>query len=109
MSGQVNRHRGETGAIVDGEPRRLCLTLGGLADLETHFGVSDLPALLKRLTSGPLSSADIAAILAVGLCGGGMKTTPEAVLSMRFDGGPQGAVETASLLLAATFGSRSAQ
>ncbi|MCG8442231.1 MAG: gene transfer agent family protein, partial [Caulobacterales bacterium] len=37
----VNAPRGETSLVIDGRPRRLCLTLGALAEIETALGVED--------------------------------------------------------------------
>ena len=41
----VNRHRGETALMVEGEALPLRLTLGALAELEHAFAVDSLPAL----------------------------------------------------------------
>ncbi len=54
--------------VLAGEPRRLCLTLGALAEMETALGVSGA-AMGERL--GRLSAADLAVVLAALLRGGG--------------------------------------
>lgn len=70
MTGEsgVNAVRGETTLIVDGTPRRLCLTLGALAEIETALGVAG-PALADRLRNA--SARDLAAVLAALMRGGG--------------------------------------
>lgn len=100
----ANRHRGEVEAVVDGRPRRLRLTLGALADLESAFGADDLVALAERFATGRLSARDLVAVLAAGLCGAGEAVTAEDVAGMAFEGGAVGAAEAAARLLAATFG-----
>jgi hypothetical protein len=49
--------RGEISAILGGQPVRLCVTLGALAALEGHFGLSGFEALGERLKV--LSAADL--------------------------------------------------
>ena len=46
--GRANRRRGEVEAVLDGERRILCLTLGALAELETAFCADDLTGLAER-------------------------------------------------------------
>jgi hypothetical protein len=52
-----------------GQPRRLCLTLGALAELETGFGVEGWEGLAERLRR--LSARDLTTVLAALLRGGG--------------------------------------
>jgi hypothetical protein len=66
---QANRARGEVVCTLGGVPRRLCLTLGALAELETAFGVDGWEALSARLRR--LSARDMTAVLAALLRGGG--------------------------------------
>ena len=50
----MKRARGEVEIVLDGKPQQLCLTLGGLAELETLFAcqsLQDLQARLKRLSA----------------------------------------------------------
>ena len=54
---------------VGGTPRRLCLTLGALAELETAFGLEGWEALSERLRN--LSAKDMLLVLAALLRGGG--------------------------------------
>lgn len=65
----ANKHRGEVVCTLAGEPRRLCLTLGALAELETAFGVDGWEGLSERLRR--LSARDMGAVLAALLRGGG--------------------------------------
>ena len=48
MSG-LNGVRGEVRATLGGAERRLCLTLGALAEIETELGVAGVEALAARL------------------------------------------------------------
>ena len=52
----VNGVRGEVRATLGGAERRLCLTLGALAEIETGLGVAGVEALAARLRA--LSAAD---------------------------------------------------
>ncbi len=61
--------RGEVGIVIDGIERRLCLTLGALAELETAFGCTRMSELVARMRA--LSAGDIMVVLAVLLRGGG--------------------------------------
>ena len=65
----VNGARGEVIATLAGAPRRLCLTLGALAELETAFGLTGWKALSERLRG--LSPGDLLTVLAALLRGGG--------------------------------------
>jgi Phage tail tube protein, GTA-gp10 len=70
MGGAVAiRARGQVIQPIGGEDRRLCLTLGTLAELETAFDVSGWEALSVRLRS--LSAKDMMVVLAALLRGGG--------------------------------------
>lgn len=100
----VNRHRGEIEAVLDGEPRTLCLTLGALAELEASFAVDDLAGLAERFASGRLSARDLIRIVGAGLRGGGECVSDEDVARMTTDKGAAGFAEIAARLLRATFG-----
>jgi len=65
----ANGARGEVIATLAGVARRLCLTLGALAELETAFGVTGWEALSERLRA--LSPGDLLTVLAALLRGGG--------------------------------------
>ena len=98
-----NRRRGEIAAIIDGEERILCLTLGALAELEAAFAVDDLNALAERFAGGRLSARDLIRIVGAGLRGGGMKAGDEAVAAMKAQGGAAGFAAIAAELLSVTF------
>ena len=100
----VNRRRGEVGAVVDGRPAVLCLTLGALAALEAAYAADDLAALVDRFAAGRLSARDVARIFACGLTGAGTPATEAEVMAMRIDGGLVGAARVVADLLAVTFG-----
>lgn len=65
----MNGVRGEAVAVLAGEERRLCLTLGALAEIETALGVSGVAGLAERMRA--LSARDLMAVLAALLRGGG--------------------------------------
>jgi hypothetical protein len=65
----ANGARGQVIQPVGGTPRRLCLTLGALAELETAFGLAGWEALSERLRA--LSAKDMLLVLAALLRGGG--------------------------------------
>ena len=65
----INGARGETAARLAGAERRLCLTLGALAEIETALGLDSLGALAERMRA--LSGRDLIAVLAALLRGGG--------------------------------------
>ena len=65
----ANGVRGEALVRLAGAERRLCLTLGALAEMETVLGVSGIEALAERLRG--LSARDLMAVLAALLRGGG--------------------------------------
>ncbi len=65
----MNGARGEVMLVVDGAPRRLCLTLGALAEIEAAFGCTRISELEARLRA--TSAADLMVVLAALLRGGG--------------------------------------
>lgn len=65
----ANHARGEVVAMLAGRPRRLCLTLGALAELETAFDARRWEDLAARLRD--LSAADLSLVLEALLRGGG--------------------------------------
>ncbi|MFN7179751.1 GTA-gp10 family protein [Hyphomonas sp.] len=65
----MNGARGEVGLMIGGTERRLCLTLGALAELEAAFGCSRISELEARLRAS--SAADMQVVLAALLRGGG--------------------------------------
>ena len=99
-----NARRGEIEAVLDGERRVLCLTLGALAELETAFAVDSLTGLAERFSSGRLKAEDLIRILGAGLRGGGNVFSDEDVAGMAVADGLAGFARIAAELLQATFG-----
>lgn len=83
MHGRCNAARGETLLQVDGRPRRLCVTLGALAELETHFGVRSFADLGARLAN--LSASDLLPVISVLCAGGGEEIAAEELKAARID------------------------
>ncbi len=100
----ANARRGEIVAELDGTRRRLCLTLGALAELESAFAAEDLSALVARFSTGRLSARDMARVIGAGLRGAGTDVADEDVLAMTTPGGAAGFAAIVADLLAATFG-----
>jgi len=69
MREPYNKARGEIMLVVDGRPRRLCLTLGALAELEAAFDVVSLSELAERMSV--LTAGDLITVLAALTAGGG--------------------------------------
>lgn len=65
----MNGARGEVSVVLGGEARRLCLTLGALAEIETGLGVEGLAGLAERMRA--LSARDLMVVLKALLRGGG--------------------------------------
>lgn len=100
----VNRRRGEVAAILDGCERRLCLTLGALAELETAFAAADLNALVERFSAGRFAAHDLVRIIGAGLRGGGENVSDEDVRAMQCEDGAAGFARIVAELLTQTFG-----
>lgn len=65
----ANGARGEVIAVLAGAERRLCLTLGALAEIETALALDGLSGLAERMQG--LSARDLTVVLAALLRGGG--------------------------------------
>ena len=92
---RANGARGEVVATLAGAERRLCLTLGALAEMETALGCEGLAALAERMRG--LSARDLTVVLAALLRGGG-----EAVLADELGDAPvDEAAEAVALAFAA--------
>ena len=96
--------RGEIEAVIGGETRMLCLTLGALAELEARLQAGDLVGLAERFATGRVSARDLTAILGAGLRGGGNAVTDDDLARLSIEGGLKGAAEIAARLLRATCG-----
>ncbi len=101
--GRANRHRGEIEALIDGERRILCLTLGALAELETAFQADDLTVLAERFASGRMKAADMIRVIGAGLRGAGNLVSDEDVAAATVEGGIAGHAAIVADLLTATF------
>ena len=96
----VNRARGEAIAVLAGEERKLCLTLGALAEIETALGVSGVAGLAERMRT--LSARDLMAVLAALLRGGGEGALAAELERARID--PVEAAEAVALAFGAARG-----
>ena len=67
----ANGARGEVVVSLAGAERRLCLTLGALAEMETVLACDGLAGLAERMRA--LSARDLIPVLAALLRGGGEK------------------------------------
>jgi hypothetical protein len=65
----ANGARGEVIAVLAGAERRLCLTLGALAEIEAALALEGLSDLAERMRG--LSARDLTVVLAALLRGGG--------------------------------------
>lgn len=101
--GRANRRRGEIEAVIDGERRVLCLTLGALAELETAFAADDLTGLATRFASGRLKAGDMIRVIGAGLRGAGNVFSDEDVAGISVEGGVTGYATIVAELLTATF------
>tara|TARA_R110001606_G_scaffold30798_2_gene94910 strand:- start:6002 stop:6289 length:288 start_codon:yes stop_codon:yes gene_type:complete len=64
----MNAARGEVALVIGGRERRLCLTLGALAEIEAAFGCTRMSELDARMRA--LSAADLGVVLGALLRGG---------------------------------------
>lgn len=101
--GRANRRRGEVEAVLDGERRILCLTLGALAELETAFCADDLTGLAERFASGRMKAADMIRVIGAGLRGAGNVFSDDDVASMSVEDGIAGYAKIVGDLLTAAF------
>ena len=93
----ANGVRGEVTAAVAGAERRLCLTLGALAEIETALACEGVGALAERMRA--LSARDLLAVLAALLRGGGETDLAAAVAEAGVD--PHEAAEAVAKAFAA--------
>lgn len=85
MNSPHNKARGEVLLLIDGAPRRLCLTLGALAELEAAFDVISFADLGERLKQ--LTAADLLIVLAALTGGGGAAMSTAELARARIDPG----------------------
>lgn len=93
----VNGVRGEVAAILAGAERKLCLTLGALAEIETGLGVAGMAALAERMKA--LSARDLMVVLAALLRGGGEAALAEGLATAPVE--PREAAEAVAKAFAA--------
>ncbi len=93
----ANGARGEVIAVLAGTERRLCLTLGALAEIETGLGLEGLSGLAERMRA--LSARDLAVVLAALLRGGGERALADEL--DRADVDPREAAEAVAKAFAA--------
>lgn len=93
----ANGVRGEVVAKLAGSRRRLCLTLGALAEMETALACEGLGALSERMRA--LSAGDLMAVLAALLRGGGEDALAEQLAEAPVD--PREAAEAVAMAFAA--------
>lgn len=65
----MNGVRGEVRAVVGGVERKLCVTFGALAEIETELGVASVAELAARLRR--LSAQDLWVVVSALLRGAG--------------------------------------
>ncbi|WP_332653433.1 GTA-gp10 family protein [Brevundimonas sp.] len=93
----ANGARGEVVVSLAGAERRLCLTLGALAEMETALGCDGLAGLAERMRA--LSARDLIPVLAALLRGGGEKALASALEEAAVD--PREAAEAVAKAFAA--------
>lgn len=95
-----NRARGEVLLEIDGAPRRLCVTLGALADLEAAFDVASFTELGARLSM--LNAVDLITVIAALTKGGGAEMSTVAIAAANID--PKRAAEAVAACFQGAFG-----
>lgn len=93
----ANGARGEVVAALAGSERRLCLTLGALAEIETGLELEGLSGLAERMRA--LSARDLTIVLAALLRGGGERTLADELDRAAID--PREAAEAVAKAFAA--------
>jgi len=83
MREPCNQARGEVLLAIDGRARRLCVTLGALAELEAAFDVATLAELGERLAH--LTASDLITIISALSAGGGEAMSAAEIAAARID------------------------
>jgi hypothetical protein len=78
-----NRARGEVLLSIDGKERRLCVTLGALAELEAAFDAGSFAELGERLVQ--LTASDLIVVLSALTAGGGQPASTTALAAARIE------------------------
>lgn len=98
-----NPLHGEITLVIDQMPRRLRLTLGALAALESRLGAGSLMELAERFETGRVPAADLTALLAAALYGGGETMAEEELAHAEIEGGAANAMRVGMALLVRAF------
>lgn len=96
----MNKARGEVSVVLAGAERRLCLTLGGLAEIETALDIDGVSSLGERMRA--LSAGDLLVVLAALLRGGGEDDLARNLAGAAVD--PREAAEAVAMAFAAAAG-----
>ena len=80
----TNKMRGEFAIEIEGQPYKLCLTLGALAEIEDALGVESSDQLGERLQQG-VRMRHMIAILGALLRGGGHDVDDARVARLQID------------------------
>lgn len=99
----TNPFRGEVSVTLNGSEHIMRLSLGALVSLETALEADSLLALVERLESGTLRSADLMAVIHAGLEGGGNPLSKQDLLHAQIDGGILALADAAGRLVALSF------
>ena len=83
MPAPHNKARGEVLLTIDGRARKLCVTLGALAELEAVFDINSFAELGERLKH--LTAADLIHVLAALSAGGGEPMSARDLAEARID------------------------
>lgn len=83
MAGLVNVARGEVVLTINGAPRRLCVTLGALAELEAAFDVAAFSDLGERLQH--MTASDLLIVVSALSAGGGEAISVAELACARID------------------------
>ena len=95
MPAPPNSARGEVLLAINGAERRLCVTLGALAELEAAFDVVSLAELGERLAR--LTASDLLTVLSALCAGGGEAMSPSELSAAQID------AKAAAVAVAAAF------
>jgi hypothetical protein len=100
----ANSHRGEVDLVLADQTLTLRLTLQGLAELESAFGVADLSGLGTRFSTGNLGAGDIIKILGIALRGGGFNKSDNEIANIIPASSLPDIIAAIAQVLALTFG-----
>jgi len=95
-----NRARGEVLLTIGGRERKLCVTLGALAELEAAFDVASFAELGERLAQ--MTAADLLTVLSALIAGGGEVMSPGELAASRIE--PRAAAEAVAEAFKQAFG-----